>query len=166
MKEIIEIGLVLILLIYIMAQQLKAQPIAHKTKTYGILFLVGIYFVYQNWQDLRWNVGLIGAIILGDLLCPALFGYLRAQSSRIFIGDDGVINRQGTWLTLIFWGSFILVRACFGYFIKGSETFLLISLAVSLFVQNEITWSNAKRHFPKAIQKNLAFQAEKQKNRS
>ncbi|MDT2741496.1 hypothetical protein [Lactococcus garvieae] len=106
---------------------------------------------------MNWNSSLLLAVVFGDIVIPVLFGWLRAVSTRVYLGTKGNIQlvvRKGSLLTLALWVIYIIIRGSISYFIKDSENFMLFSLGLSLLVQREIIWKIAQEQFSSQIKNN------------
>ena len=144
MIQIILIFAVVLLVLY---RQLSEQEVTHKTKSYLLIMLIGLYFVYQQSSHMNWNSSLLLAVVFGDIAIPVLFGWLRAVSTHVYLGTKGNVVRKGSLLTLALWVIYIIIRGSISYFIKDSENFMLFSLGLSLLVQREIIWKIAQEKF-------------------
>jgi len=140
---------VLALLIY---RQLSARPVnASALRLFVILLIVG---VLQTYQFLSKNHAhpLTFAAIIGSVVLAAVFGWLRAGTVRVWLGDDGQALAQGNWLTAVLW--VVSLAAHLGYDILvahgpdarglGTATIVLY-LAVSLGFQRLLVLQRAQR---------------------
>lgn len=151
MIQIILIFAVVLLVLY---RQLSEQEVTHKTKSYLLIMLIGLYFVYQQSSHMNWNSSLLLAVVFGDIAIPVFFGWLRAVSTHVYLGTKGNVVRKGSLLTLALWVIYIIIRGSISYFIKDSENFMLFSLGLSLLVQREIIWKIAQEKFSSQIKNN------------
>ena len=143
---------VLALLIY---RQLFAHQVnAAALRLFVILVIIG---VLQTYQFLSKNHAhpLTIAAIAGSVLLAAIFGWLRARTVRVWLGDDGQAWSKGNWLTAVLW--VVSLAAHLGYDILvahgpaarglGTATIVLY-LAVSLGFQRVLVLQRAHRLQP------------------
>jgi hypothetical protein len=143
---------VLALLIY---RQLFAHQVnAAALRLLVILVIIG---VLQTYQFLSKNHAhpLTIAAIAGSVVLAAIFGWLRARTVRVWLGDDGQAWSKGNWLTAVLW--VVSLAAHLGYDILvahgpgarglGTATIVLY-LAVSLGFQRVLVLQRARRLQP------------------
>jgi hypothetical protein len=140
---------VLALLIY---RQLSARQVnASALRLFVILVIVGVLQTYQFLSKNHAHPLTIAAII-GSVVLAAIFGWLRASTVRVWLGDDGQAWAKGNWLTAALW--IVSLAAHLGYDILvahgpdarglGTATIILY-LAVSLGFQRVLVLQRARR---------------------
>jgi hypothetical protein len=139
---------VLALLIY---RQLSARPVnASALRLIAILVAVGVIQTYQ-FLSKNHSHPLTYAAIGGSLVLATVFGWLRANTVRIWL-QDGQAWSKGDWLTAVLWiaslvahlGYDILVVHDPGVRGLGTATIVLY-LAVSLGFQRVLVMQRAHR---------------------
>jgi hypothetical protein len=140
---------VLALLIY---RQLSARPVnAAVLRLFVILVIIGVVQTYQFLSKNHAHPLTIAAIV-GSVVLAAIFGWLRARTVRVWLGEDGQALSQGNWLTAVLWiaslaahlGCDVLVAHGPGSRGLGTATIVLY-LAVSLGFQRILVVQRANR---------------------
>ena len=155
----------LIILVFIVKRQLAIHVINFKIKLYIILIVVGLsQFTKIHNLDINSNFYLFVTL---SLLTVVISGILRAFSSRIFLNTEGVIVRQGTYLTLLLLLLTIAAKYSFSSLWQYSSLSILVTLGLSLMVQRGTTWLLASTKFPENITITKQFLIDaKRKNKS
>lgn len=149
--------LIIMLLVVLIYRQLSVHEVQNKTRTYIILIFLGFYISYQHRENIDLSLIVLTLVIMGDIAVPVLFGWLRAKHTNIWINPEGLVVRQGKWVTLILWILYILIRGSISYFFPGNANFILISLGFSLLVQQKIIWHNASIQFSEQLKNRNRF---------
>lgn len=81
-------------------------------------------------------------LIAGELAISAVAGIVRGFTIRFWVDPQGVPMQRGTWLTLVVWALFIVLRV--GVFAVAGSALgtpeLLLSFGTSLLVQAAVTY--------------------------
>ena len=140
---------VLALLIY---RQLSARPVNTAVlRLFVILVIIGVVQTYQFLSKNHAHPLTIAAIV-GSVVLAAIFGWLRARTVRVWLGENGQAWSQGNWLTAVLWiaslaahlGYDVLVAHGPGARGLGTATIVLY-LAVSLGFQRALVLQRAHR---------------------
>lgn len=135
----------------LMVRQLRAQPVNANYRLPFILGIIGLieltgYFGKGHHARTADIVGLVGSLVLA-----ALFGGLRALTTRVWL-QDGQPWRKGNWLTAVLW--LLTLAAHFGFdelvdqhTHNGSlaSSSILLYLAITYTVQRLILMARAHR---------------------
>lgn len=157
----IQIILTTITIIFVLYRQLSEQMVKHKTKNYIIIIIIGLASVAGQSSELKWNISLITAIILGDILFPSVLGWLRAKYTLIWANKNQVVMRKGNIVTIILWLIYIIGHGFITYFVHDNESFMLFSIGISLLVQREVIWIDSRKKFSTQIKNNERLQLNK-----
>lgn len=149
------------LLVVVIKRQLAPRVIRFKVNFFILIILLGVASIGDAFQKQHLQITPSQAVIFGSLsLTGALvFGWLRAQSYHFWVNDQGVVMRQGNWLTLMWWLIGIVVHLGVDRLWTGSSVTLLLYLGVTLLAQRGGVWWLAQRQYPVAMQANQVRQA-------
>ena len=102
-QSVINILIAVVVLVWILSRQLRAKPLREQ-RPYTMMIVLGVLGLFQIAQ-LAGRVQITGAayaaLIVG-LLSGAVFGWLRGRYVHLW-RVDGVLTRQGNWLTVVLW---------------------------------------------------------------
>lgn len=149
-----------LILVWVVRRQLAARVIRFKINAYLIIILIGIFSISDAFNKQHLTITPVQALLFGgaSLLSALLFGALRAWSYHFWVNDEGLVMRQGTWLTLLFWivgtGGHLLVERLW----TGSAVTLTLYLGITLLIQRGGVWWLARRVYPTELVANLAAQ--------
>ncbi|ETY75589.1 hypothetical protein [Lactiplantibacillus fabifermentans] len=155
--NIVVAGLVLI---YVIKRQLAPRVLRFKLNFYLVLILFGAASIYDAITHHEVTITISQAVLFGTLsiLSALIFGGLRAWSYRLWVSDAGLVMRQGTWVTLLFWVLSIGSHALVDRLWTGNSTTLLLYLGLTLLAQRGGVWWLAQRRFADALPANVAQQ--------
>lgn len=139
----------LLILSFIIKRQLSVRVINFKLKFYIILIVIGLA-QFTKIHNLHIGQSFYLFLVL-SFATIVVSGVLRAFSSKIYLNTNGVIVRQGTYLTLLLWILTIVAKYSFNGLWQYSSLSLLITLGLSLIVQRGTTWMLASKKFPDNI---------------
>ncbi len=107
------------------------------------------------------------ALLFGSLsvLSAVIFAALRAWSYHFWVNDQGLVMRQGNWLTLVWWVISIAGHLGVDRLWTGSSATLLLYVGVTLLVQRGCVWWLAGRAYPTEIKANALVQQESRHQR-
>ncbi|GAK31498.1 hypothetical protein WOSG25_100640 [Weissella oryzae SG25] len=145
----------LLFLLWMVRRQLTAQILTFKSRTFIIIMIIGVYEFLQV-KHLTFNQGFYWFFAL-SLVNVIVFGFLRALSTHFWINDDGLIMRQGNWITLVLWILTVTAHLGIDRLWTSSGTTALIYLGATLFVQRGVTWHLASNKYPELIENNRQF---------
>lgn len=86
------------------------------------------------------------SIIISLLFLAVGMGVIRASTVRLWV-QEGVIFRQGTWLTIGLWIVSVALHMVVDQLGRTGKSTLLIYYAITLFVKNLIVQFRAKNKF-------------------
>ncbi|MEU8630601.1 hypothetical protein AB0C38_00415 [Amycolatopsis sp. NPDC048633] len=140
----------LVVVAWILWRQVQQRPVREDRKPTVLLILLvlgvvalGAYFKKEP------ATGLAIALLAGSLVLAAGFGVVRGYTVRLW-RQDGVLFRQGTWLTILLWlaaiGSHLGLDVLIDSGAKGlGGASILLYLAVSLGAQRLVVQARATR---------------------
>jgi len=136
-------------IIWILYRQLAPRPVKEKPTLYLILMLIGLVETVGaiNANKIQLTPQWVGILAVSLIVLTAGFGALRALTCRVW-ADKGVKMRRGTPLTLVLWIITIGAHIYLGTLVKGSDTTMLLSLGLSLFIQQMIVIRRANKLAP------------------
>ncbi|ALE05262.1 hypothetical protein AL755_06890 [Arthrobacter sp. ERGS1:01] len=102
-QSVINILIAVVVLVWILSRQLRAKPLREQ-RPYTLMIVLGVLGLVQIAQ-LAGKVQITGAayaaLVIG-LVSGAVFGWLRGRFVHLW-RVDGVLTRQGNWLTVVLW---------------------------------------------------------------
>jgi hypothetical protein len=154
MSVAVEVVIGVAVLALLMFRQLQTRPV--RDSGLRIMLILGVIGVVETVQYLDKHHGgpTIYAAILGSLVLAAIFGVLRAVTTRVW-QQDGQVWRKGNWVSAALW--VVAVAAHLGYdalLLHGrgdsdlGNVTILLYLAVSLGVQRIIVAQRGSRLQP------------------
>ena len=148
MQNMISIVVGLLVLIFLLYRQRKIRKV-RKDVNYKlplILLILGIanFKGYVATKPLSVNSLLV--LIFSLLFLAVGMGAIRAATVKIWV-KDGVIFRQGTWLTISLWIVSAGLHMFVDFFGHTGESSLLIYYAVTLFIQSLVVQYRTKSKF-------------------
>lgn len=157
-----------LILIWVIRQQLAPHVVRFKIRTYLIIILVGALSVNDAFTKHQLTITPTQLIYFGlaSLLSAALFGSLRAWSYHFWVNENGLVMRQGNWLTIVLWIVGIATHLMVDRLWTGSSTTTLLYLGLTLLIQRGGVWWFARRNYPNELQLNLAAQTKQSHRRS
>jgi len=155
------------LLFVAIKRQLAPRIIRFKLEFFILVILLGMASIGDAFQKQHLHITPQQALIFGSLsLASALiFAALRAWSYHFWVNDDGLVMRQGNWLTVVLWVVGIAGHLGVDRLWTGSSVTLLLYLGVTLLVQRGCVWLLARRQYPAEMHANAALQAENHHDR-
>lgn len=140
-----------VILLYVLVRQVQKRPVreGRGPRLMLILLAIGVIDLGQYVSSHPFD-GPAVAVLAGSLVVAAAFGALRAYTVRLWRAN-GVLFRQGNWLTMLLWlvaigahfGLDLLIGQAGGSGLASSA--LTLYIAVSLGVQQLVTQSRATR---------------------
>ncbi|RRK10416.1 hypothetical protein D1831_07610 [Lactiplantibacillus garii] len=148
-------------LVWIVRRQLAPKVIRFKGKVYVVIILVGLLTISDAFTKQHLTIQPGQAVLFGgaSLLSAVVFGGLRAWSYRFWVNDDGLVMRQGNWLTLTFWIISITGHLLADRLWTGSSVTITLYLGLTLLIQRGGVWWLAHRAYPQALRANEVAQA-------
>jgi hypothetical protein len=150
----VEIVLGVAVLALLMFRQLQARPVrANAMRIMAVLGVIGVVETVEFLQKYHGS-GTTYAALGGSLVLAAIFGVLRAGTTRLWL-QEGQVWAKGNWLTAALW--IVAVGAHLGYDAVVSHSHgdanvgnatIILYLAVSLGVQRVIVQQRANRLQP------------------
>lgn len=155
------------LLFVVIKRQLAPKVIRFKMEFFVLVILLGAASIGDAFTKQHLQITTQQAVIFGalSLVSAVAFAALRAWSYRFWVNDDGLVMRQGNWLTLVWWVVSIAGHLGVDRLWTGSSATLLLYLGVTLLVQRGCVWWLASRQFPSEMQANAARQQESRHDR-
>lgn len=153
-QNVINILIAVIVLVWVLSRQLKVRPLReHRPYTLMILLAVlGLFQISQLAAHVQISAAAYGALIVG-LASGALFGWLRGRYIHLWRAD-GVLMRQGNWLTVVLWVVGIALHLGFdvagvllspnGHSDSLGTVGIMLYLAVALAAQRFATLARAR----------------------
>jgi hypothetical protein len=137
--------LVLGLVIY---RQLIVRPVRDNFRVPLIIGIIGVVELYSFLKDHHHENGTIAAGLVGSLVLAAVFGAVRAMTTKVWI-RDGRAWQQGNWLTAVLWVIGLGAHLSYDALVYKSSALgnvtILVYLAVTLAVQRVILQTRADR---------------------
>lgn len=102
-QSIINILIAVIVLGWVLSRQLRARPLKEQ-RPYTMMIVLGVLGLFQIVQ-LAGHTQITGAAyaaLVAGLVSGAVFGWLRGRYVHLW-RVDGVLMRQGNWLTVVLW---------------------------------------------------------------
>ncbi|WP_104091453.1 hypothetical protein [Arthrobacter sp. GMC3] len=102
-QNVINILIAAVVLIWVISRQLRARPLKEQ-RPYTLMMVLGVVGLVQIVQ-LAGRVQITGAAygaLVAGLVSGAIFGWLRGRYVHLW-RVDGVLTRQGNWLTIVLW---------------------------------------------------------------
>jgi len=102
-QSVINILIAVVVLVWVLSRQLRAKPLKEQ-RPYTIMIVLGVLGVFQIVQ-LAGHTQITGAAygaLVAGLASGAFFGWLRGRCVHLWRAD-GVLMRQGNWLTVVLW---------------------------------------------------------------
>ena len=162
-SPIINIGIGLVVLVFIMRRQLRTRPAKADSvmKIFALLAGIGLIETIDfMWTKHSYNLMTI-IWIIASLVAAGLLGIWRAQFVKVWRSKSGTVLVKGSWLTVALWMSAILIHFAFEFAIDHSEPLhnglglgsvtILLYMAVTLGAQRETVRLRASRLMHTAI---------------
>jgi len=155
------------LLIAVVRRQIAPRVIRFKANFYLLVILLGIASVADAFNKQHLQIALVQGLIFGGLSLVSAIGFalLRAWSYRFWVNEDGIVMRQGNWVTILWWVLGIGVHLGVDQLWTGSSVTLLLYLGLTLAVQRGWVWWLASRSYPNEIKANLQQQSSERHHR-
>lgn len=155
------------LLFVVIKRQLAPKIVRFKIESFILVILLGATSIGDAFQKQHLQITLQQALIFGglSLASAVIFAGLRAWSYHFWVNDEGIVMRQGNWLTLVWWAVGIIGHLGVDRIWTGSSVTLLLYLGVTLLVQRGCVWLQASRQYPTEMRHNAALQAESRHDR-
>ncbi|WP_048705401.1 hypothetical protein [Companilactobacillus ginsenosidimutans] len=155
------------LLWIVVRRQLEARVIRFKGNFFVLVILLGIASIGDAYSKQTIKISTQTAFVFGtlSLISAVLFGLLRALTYRFWVNNDGLVMREGNWLTLVLWLTSIIVHLGIDQLWTGSNVTLLLYFGLTLGVQRGWVWYRAQRQFPNEIHANVEAQYDRSQSR-
>jgi uncharacterized membrane protein HdeD (DUF308 family) len=151
MNNVTSIGIGVLLLLLIMFRQVQKRSVK-EDRGPTLMLVLGVIGVIQLGQFVTAHpVNSTGVLMLvASLVAAAVFGIIRAYTVRLW-REDGVLYRQGNWLTVLLW--LVAIGVHFGADMlvddsgsaKGlSSAAITLYIAVSFGVQRLVVGSRTR----------------------
>jgi len=149
------------LLIVVIRRQIAPRVIRFKANFYLLIILLGMASIGDAFTKQHLHITPVQAVIFGvlSLVSAIVFALLRAWTYHLWVNEDGLVMRQGSWLTILWWVLGIGAHLGVDRLWTGSSASLLLYLGVTLAVQRGWVWWLARRAYPTEIQANLRQQS-------
>lgn len=148
MSSFISIAVSLLVLAYLLYRQRKIRPVRNRVSFTLplILAILGLSNFQYYFSSKPLSMTTTISIIFSLLFLAVGMGAIRALSVSLWM-RDGVVFRQGTWLTITLWIVTLALHLVVDHIGQSGESTLLIYYAITLFVQRVIVQSRAKNKF-------------------
>jgi hypothetical protein len=150
-SELTNLGIGLVVLVYIVVKQLQARPAKTDMRLPLILGVIGIIQLTGFLRGEDSHAGEIAAALIGSLLLAAAFGAIRAATVHVWV-DNGQTWRQGNILTAALWIVSLAVHLGYDFIVDGrgplsglGNASLLLYFAITYAMQRMIIQSRAQR---------------------
>lgn len=149
------------LLIVVIRRQLAPRVIRFKANFYLLIVLLGAASIGDAFTKQHLQISPGQAVIFGglSLVSAVVFALLRAWTYHFWVNDAGLVMRQGSWVTILWWVIGIAVHLGVDRLWTGSSVTLLLYLGVTLAVQRGWVWWLARRAYPTEIEANRQQQS-------
>ena len=143
---VLDVILGLVVLVFLIYRQLSARQVnASALRLLVILVIIGVLQTYQFLSKNHAHPLTIAAIV-GSVVLAAVFGWLRANTVRVWLDDDGQAWSKGNWLTAHLVYDLLVAH---GPDTRGLGTAtIILYLAVSLGFQRLLVLQRARRLQP------------------
>jgi len=134
----------LAVIIWVLYRQIVPREVKEKLTLYVLLIVAGAYIFFSAIRSgqMIMDERAIGIIALSLIVFTIGLGVLRGLSCRLWI-KDGSKMRRGTVLTFIFWLITMGAHFYLGSLVKGSSATILLSLGLSLCIQQMVVIQRA-----------------------
>lgn len=155
------------LLITVIRRQIAPRVIRFKANFYILIVLLGIASVGDAFTKQHFQITPVQGLIFGLLSLVSAIGFalLRAWSYHFWVNEDGMVMRQGSWVTILWWILGIGVHLGVDQLWTGSSVTLLLYLGITLAVQRGWVWWLASRIYPNEIKANARQQSTERRHR-
>ncbi|MDT7692570.1 MAG: hypothetical protein QOI75_1937 [Pseudonocardiales bacterium] len=145
--------------VWLIVRQLQVRPVK-ENRPYRIALVLGVIGVIEisNYVGGKHLPAVAYVILVLSLAVGAVFGFLRAQVTAVWRGDDGVLVRQGNAVTVVLWivglalhiGIDLVLRRTTTAADQLGSVSLLLYLAVTVAAQRWVVTGKAARLTPAA----------------
>ncbi|MDQ7094652.1 hypothetical protein REC12_13730 [Desulfosporosinus sp. PR] len=158
---------VVLVMIWVIWRQMSTRIVLKKPTLWLGIMIVGIVVAAMHISKgiVFWSIGDIIFLIMAYPVSAVLFAVLRAKSYRLWVGNDGLVMRKGTAITLILWVISVAIHAWGNYIVPGSEILMAFYMGLTLLIQRKLVFNRAKQKYPNEIKANLAIEAKKNERR-
>ncbi|WP_164509462.1 hypothetical protein [Companilactobacillus jidongensis] len=162
------IVLALLILYVVIKRQLEPRTVKFKPEFFIIVILFGIASVGDAVNKQHLDVSQSNIYVFGILsvISAAIFAALRAWSYKFWLDDDGLVMREGNWLTIVWWIIGIGMHVAVDQMWNKSSVTLLLYLGITLLIQRGLVWYRASSKYPKEISANITAQQKDQDRHS
>lgn len=135
-----------VVIVWVLYRQLVSRPVKENVTLYVIVIGIGLFETYNAViaNQLQLTGRTLGILAISLIVFTVGSGVLRASTCRVWI-ENGVKMRKGSALTFVLWIITIGGHIYLDTLIKGGGTTKLLSLGLSLFVQQIIVIQRANR---------------------
>ncbi|MFD1455691.1 hypothetical protein ACFQ44_08395 [Levilactobacillus lanxiensis] len=156
------------LLFVVIKRQLAPKVVRFKMSFFVLVTLLGAASIGDAFNKQHLQISPSQAVVFGGLSLASaiIFALLRAWSYRFWVDNNGLVIRQGNWLTLVWWVVGIAGHLGVDRLWTGSSVTLLLYLGVTLLVQRGCVWWLASQKYPTEMRANAELQAERHHDRS
>ncbi|WP_125764010.1 hypothetical protein [Companilactobacillus hulinensis] len=154
------IVLALLILYVVIKRQLEARTVRFKPEFFIIVILFGIASIGDAINKQHLNISQSNIYVFGilSLISAAIFAALRAWSYKLWLDDDGLVMREGNWMTIVWWIIGIGMHVAVDQIWNKSSVTLLLYLGITLLIQRGLVWYRASSKYPKEISANVVTQ--------